>query len=56
MKDPPRRIFSDKGNEFLAGAVKEFIKRCYIQKLDAENPDVKAAVAERMIRTIKSTF
>ena len=53
MKYPPRRIFSDKGLEFLARPVKEYLQKLYIVKLDAENPDVKAGVAERAIRTIK---
>lgn len=53
MPSRPRRIFSDKGLEFIAKPVKELYESKYIIKMEAENPDVKAAVAERFIRTIK---
>lgn len=49
----PRRIFSDKGLEFLAGDVKKFIKNAKIEQCTANDPNVKAGVAERFIRTIK---
>lgn len=49
----PRRIFSDKGKEFVAYDVRKFLDDHEIDKLTAESPDVKAAVAERFIRTIK---
>lgn len=51
----PRRIFTDKGLEFLAGDVKEFLKnQMLVKQLVAQSPDVKAAVAERFVRTLKS--
>ena len=53
MPANPRRIFSDKGLEFLARPVKLFLTKIPIQQLTAESPDVKASVAERFIRTIK---
>jgi hypothetical protein len=49
----PARIFSDKGLEFLAAPVKEFLKSLGIKQLQAESPEVKAAVAERAIQNIK---
>lgn len=50
----PRRIFSDKGLEFQAKDVKKFLKDLTIKQMQAESPDVKASVAERCIRTIKT--
>lgn len=49
----PRRIFSDKGVEFQAREVRNYLRSKEIHKLVADSPDVKAAVAERFIRTIK---
>ena len=49
----PEMIFSDKGTEFLAREVLAQMKDKRIQKYEAHSPDVKAAVAERAIRTIK---
>ena len=54
MPDLPRIIFSDKGLEFQAGDVRKFFKNNAIQKYIAHSPDVKAAVAERFIRTLKT--
>lgn len=56
MPSRPRRIFSDKGKEFIAGPLKNMFNSRYITKIEAENPDVKAAVAERFIRTIKGNL
>lgn len=51
----PRRIFTDKGLEFVAGDVKTFLqKQMLVEHLVAQSPDVKAAVAERFVRTLKS--
>jgi hypothetical protein len=51
----PRRIFSDQGKEFIAGDVKEMLDKVYkIDQNVAQEPAVKAAVAERFVRTLKS--
>ena len=54
MPTMPWRIFSDKGVEFQAHELKSFYKQNNIDKLVAQNPDVKAGVAERFIRTLKA--
>ena len=46
-------MFSDKGLEFTAHAVKDQLKLWTIQQSVAQNPDVKAGIAERFIRTVK---
>lgn len=50
----PQFLFTDKGMEFQAKELKEFYKKNYIIKQVAQSPDVKAAMAERAIRTIKT--
>ena len=49
----PRRMFSDKGLEFTAHIVENHLRNLTIDKSKARNPDVKAGVAERFIRTLK---
>ena len=50
----PLRIFTDKGVEFEAKEMKEYFKKKEILKYVTQSPDVKAAMAERAIRTIKT--
>lgn len=47
-----KNIFS--GLEFESGEMKKFFDKIGIQKLAAKNSKVKAAVAERAIRTFKN--
>lgn len=47
------KIFSDRGNEFRAAAMKEYFKRKDILKYEGYSTDVKASLAERAIQTIK---
>lgn len=49
----PRRIFSDKGLEFRAADVQKHLEDYGVDRHVAQSPDVKAAVAERFIRTLK---
>lgn len=53
MPKLPETIFSDKGLEFQANQVLAMYRQSRIQKNVAQNPDVKAAIAERGIRTLK---
>lgn len=53
MPSLPQRIFSDKGVEFQAKEMKKFFKENHIEKIIGNDPDVKASVAERFIRTLK---
>ena len=50
----PGKIFSDRGLEFEAKAMKKYFADKFIQKYNARNTDIKAALAERCIRTIKT--
>jgi hypothetical protein len=50
----PVNIQSDKGGEFLAGKVQRLFKKHDIKFYVAQNDDVKAAVVERVNRTLKS--
>ncbi|CAD6203744.1 GSCOCG00012665001-RA-CDS, partial [Cotesia congregata] len=49
----PFMIQSDKGKEFVAGTVQEYLKSKEIHFRTVRNPDVKAAVVERVNRTLK---
>lgn len=49
----PQFLYTDKGVEFQAKEMKEYFIKHNIQKHVTQSPDVKAAVAERFIRTIK---
>lgn len=46
-------IMSDRGREFTNNKVQKFLKNNNINFIEAYNPDVKAAIVERVIRTIK---
>ena len=50
----PEHIFSDRGMEFESKDIRKYFEDNFIKKFSARNSDVKAAIAERMIRTIKS--
>lgn len=49
----PNRIRTDKGSEFKSKEVKKILEKHHIQHLYAQN-ETKAAIAERVIKTIKS--
>ena len=49
----PIRIQSDKGKEFTSKAIKSFFKECSVIFFTTTNDDVKCAMVERLIRTIK---
>ena len=50
----PHRIFSDRGLEFESKTMKKFFKERGIVKTCSSDSAVKAGIAERFIRTIKS--
>ncbi len=50
----PWRLYTDKGNEFRGSEFQKLLHKRMIQYISSESPDVKAAVAERFIRTLKS--
>jgi hypothetical protein len=50
----PWRLLTDKGTEFRGKPFQEFLKKCDIQYIASESPDIKAAVAERYNRTLKT--
>lgn len=50
----PKNIQSDKGTEFVAKDVRMFLKANKVNYFTTKNPDVKAAVVERVNRTLKS--
>lgn len=49
----PWRIFSDKGGEFESHVIKEWLAKNTVAKYYAQNPEIKASLAERMIQTLK---
>lgn len=49
----PRRLMTDKGKEFDNDMLKNFCKENGIHYYTSQNPDTKAAVAERVIKTLK---
>ena len=49
----PQQIFSDRGMEFESKDVIEYFKKNGIQKFKSRASEVKAGVAERMIKTVK---
>ena len=53
MPHLPSRIFSDRGLEFEAKDMRQYFEDKFIMKHKSTNSDVKAALAERGIRTIK---
>ena len=54
MPRSPISIYSDRGNEFESREMKSFFKELNIQKFASQTSHVKAAFAERAIRTIKT--
>lgn len=50
----PWRLYTDKGLEFRGKPFQKLLQSYDIQYLSSESPDVKAAVAERFNRTLKS--
>lgn len=50
---PPERVQSDQGKEFDSSKFKKFMKDNGIIYNTTSNPDVKASIAERSIRTLK---
>ena len=53
MPHLPSRIFSDRGLEFESKEIRKYFEDRFIMKHKSTNSDVKAALAERAIRTIK---
>lgn len=53
-KNKPECIQSDKGGEFTSHKVKQFLTTNGVKYFTTKNPDVKAAVVERVNRTLKS--
>ena len=49
----PRLLQTDKGKEFLGSEMQNLLKKYNVQFRVVRSPDVKAAVAERVIRTLK---
>lgn len=49
----PSEIYSDRGLEFESGKMKAYFKEKGIEKFASRTGDVKAAVAERFIKTMK---
>ena len=50
----PESFMTDKGGEFSNQAMKSYCTKNQINYYTSQNPDTKAAVAERVIRTLKS--
>ncbi|RLA19857.1 MAG: hypothetical protein DRQ56_04475 [Gammaproteobacteria bacterium] len=50
----PWRLYTDKGLEFRGMVFQNFLQANDIQYISSESPDVKAAVAERYNRTLKT--
>jgi Chromo (CHRromatin Organisation MOdifier) domain len=50
----PQKLMTDSGREFENREVYQFMKQNGVHHFFAWNPDIKAAIAERLIRTIKS--
>jgi len=50
----PWRLYTDKGLEFRGGPFQRFLKANDIQYISSESPDVKASIAERYNRTLKT--
>ena len=49
----PMRLYTDRGLEFRGAPFQKFLEKNFIQHLTTKNDTVKAALAERMNRTIK---
>jgi len=50
----PNHVQSDKGREFLNAIFQEYLRSQHILFYTTENDDIKCAIAERFIRTLKS--
>jgi Integrase core domain len=50
----PERLQTDKGTEFKNRTVQDFLKEHSVRHFTSENDDIKCAMAERFIRTLKS--
>jgi len=50
----PRKFQSDKGTEFKNAKVKAFLKKEGVKFFTADNPDIKAAIAENFNGTLKT--
>jgi transposase InsO family protein len=50
----PDRLFTDRGREFISNDMREFFKEHQVQPYTSSHGAIKAGVAERFIRTIKS--
>lgn len=50
----PRCLQTDKGTEFIGAAVKRVFKEHNVTYVTTQNPDIKAAVVERVNRTLKT--
>jgi Integrase core domain len=50
----PDKLQTDKGTEFLNTVVQKYLQDNEVHHFTSENSDVKCAMAERLIRTIKS--
>ena len=50
----PSRLFTDRGKEFVGSVFQDFLRDHEIQHLLAQNDTVKASVAERFNRTLKT--
>jgi hypothetical protein len=53
-KRQPRHLMTDKGKEFVNAKMKNFYKERNINFYTSNNPDIKAGVAERFNRTLKT--
>jgi hypothetical protein len=53
-KNVPKCLQTDKGTEFTGALVKRLFKKYNIRYVTTQNPDVKAAVVERVNRTLKT--
>jgi transposase InsO family protein len=51
---PPRCLQTDKGTEFIGAKVNRVFRDYHVKYVTTQNPDVKAAVVERVNRTLKS--
>ena len=52
----PESLYTDRGNEFESNEMKDYFEATGVQKFAAKSSKIKAAVAERAIRTLKNRF
>lgn len=48
------KVQSDKGKEMYNSTVEAYLKSCKVQLFSSENNDIKCAMPEQLIRTLKS--